>query len=277
MKLQYLGTAAAEGFPGMFCSCETCEKARKVGGKNIRTRSQAVIDDRLLIDFPADTYHHILANGLELQKIQHCIITHSHSDHFYPADFEMCGAGFAHFKGSFKFNVYGGKAVYEKTKIAADEYALNNEERIAAHLIKPFETFNIMDYSITPLPADHDPATSPVIYAISDKASSVLYAHDTGMLKEDAWEWLRVSVLHFNFVSLDCTAGLLPGWRSGHLGLDTCLEFAEKLKCTGAADDSTVFCLNHFSHNCLADYEDMIPHAVKYGFDVAFDGKTAVF
>ncbi|HBJ10614.1 MAG TPA: carbon-phosphorus lyase, partial [Ruminococcaceae bacterium] len=38
MKFQYLGTAAAEGFPGMFCSCDTCEKARKAGGRNIRTR-----------------------------------------------------------------------------------------------------------------------------------------------------------------------------------------------------------------------------------------------
>lgn len=39
MKLQYLGTAAAEGFPGMFCNCTACERARKAGGKNIRTRS----------------------------------------------------------------------------------------------------------------------------------------------------------------------------------------------------------------------------------------------
>ena len=277
MKFQYLGTAAAEGFPGMFCSCDTCEKARKAGGRNIRTRSQAVIDDCLLIDFPADTYHHILANGLKLQKIQHCIITHSHSDHFYPADFEMCGVGFAHFKSSFKFNVYGGKDVYKKAKSAVDEYSLNNEERVVPHLIKPFETFTAGGYSITPLPADHDPATSPVIYAISDKTSSMLYAHDTGMLKAEAWEWLKESRLHFSFVSLDCTAGLLTGWKNGHLGLDTCCEFAEMLKAARVADSSTMFCLNHFSHNCLADYDDIIPYAAKYGFDVSFDGKTVVF
>ena len=76
MKLQYLGTAAAEGFPGMFCGCAACERAQKAGGKNIRTRSQAVIDDSLLVDFPADTYHHVLTHGLALEKIQHCIVTH---------------------------------------------------------------------------------------------------------------------------------------------------------------------------------------------------------
>ena len=29
MKIKYYGTAAAEGIPGLFCSCEICENARK--------------------------------------------------------------------------------------------------------------------------------------------------------------------------------------------------------------------------------------------------------
>jgi len=40
MKFQYLGTAAAEGWPALFCNCDNCEKARKAGGKNIRIRTQ---------------------------------------------------------------------------------------------------------------------------------------------------------------------------------------------------------------------------------------------
>ena len=31
-----------------------CRKARESGGKNIRTRSQALIDEELLLDFPAE-------------------------------------------------------------------------------------------------------------------------------------------------------------------------------------------------------------------------------
>jgi len=64
MRIKYFGTAAAEGFPGLFCSCEACERARKAGGKNIRTRSQALIDRALLIDFTTDTYMHVLHGGL---------------------------------------------------------------------------------------------------------------------------------------------------------------------------------------------------------------------
>ena len=56
MKLKYLGTAAAEGIPVLFCDCDVCKKSMQLGGRNIRTRSQAIIDNTLLIDFPPDTY-----------------------------------------------------------------------------------------------------------------------------------------------------------------------------------------------------------------------------
>ena len=73
MKIKYLGTAAAEGIPAVFCECETCKKAIELGGKNIRTRSQAIIDDKLLIDFPADTYIHSLQYRIMLSDIKNCM------------------------------------------------------------------------------------------------------------------------------------------------------------------------------------------------------------
>lgn len=83
MEIQYLGTAAAEGLPALFCDCETCRKARVAGGKEVRTRTQAVVDRRVLIDFPPDTYAHALSYSLKLGQIQHLLITHSHMDHFF--------------------------------------------------------------------------------------------------------------------------------------------------------------------------------------------------
>lgn len=44
MEIQYLGTAAAEGWPALFCDCEICRKARKTGGKELRTRTQSTVD-----------------------------------------------------------------------------------------------------------------------------------------------------------------------------------------------------------------------------------------
>ena len=71
MKIKYLGTAAYEGIPSLFCECETCKKARAFKGKNIRTRSQALINDDLLIDFPPDTLVHANTYGIDFQRIHH--------------------------------------------------------------------------------------------------------------------------------------------------------------------------------------------------------------
>ena len=69
MKITFLGTAAAEGFPALFCNCEYCREARRLGGKNIRTRSQCLINENMLVDFPPDTYLHMLQNGIEGDKM----------------------------------------------------------------------------------------------------------------------------------------------------------------------------------------------------------------
>ena len=76
------------GFPGVFCNCEFCREARRLGGKNIRTRSQSLINDDLLIDFPADSYGHFLNNGIEPDKIKYLLITHSHRDHLCTDDLD---------------------------------------------------------------------------------------------------------------------------------------------------------------------------------------------
>ena len=70
MKVQYLGTAAAEGWPGMFCHCKNCEEARRRGGRDIRTRCQTLIDDVLFLDFPPDTYYHALQFGIDASAVK---------------------------------------------------------------------------------------------------------------------------------------------------------------------------------------------------------------
>lgn len=69
MKVQFLGTVAAEGGPALFCNCKYCKEAQKRGGKNIRTRSQILINEDVLVDLPADTYFHKLQYNLDLSKI----------------------------------------------------------------------------------------------------------------------------------------------------------------------------------------------------------------
>ena len=88
MKLKYLGTAAAEGVPAVFCNCEHCKYARKAGGKEVRTRSGAIVDNVIKIDFPADAYMQSLLHGLDFSNLNHVLITHTHSDHYCVKELE---------------------------------------------------------------------------------------------------------------------------------------------------------------------------------------------
>ena len=56
MELLFLGTAAAEVIPSMYCNCDTCKIARIKKGKNIRNRSAVLINDDLCIDFRPDIF-----------------------------------------------------------------------------------------------------------------------------------------------------------------------------------------------------------------------------
>ncbi len=277
MKIKYYGTAAAEGFPGMFCSCETCEKARKKGGKNLRTRSQTVINDELMIDFSADTYFHVLNYGLDLRKIKACIITHGHDDHVYPYDFAYRGFGYSHFPENEKkepMQIYATKASSNEYLHILEKIKNRDEESINFNEITTFTTYEILGYKVTPLKADHAKYLDPVIYIIEKDNKAILYAHDTGYFPDETWEYIEKSNIKFDFISLDCTSILRDTAVHNHMGIKTCTEVKERILKKNA-DENTVFCLHHFSHNGGLIYDDLVPVAKELGFSVSYD--TAEF
>src|SRR2546423_5164497 len=88
MELLLLGTAAAEAWPAPFCICDACQSARRLGGRDVRTRSGALIDDDLKIDFGPDTVMQLQRCAQNLLKVRTLIFTHQHSDHFVPSELE---------------------------------------------------------------------------------------------------------------------------------------------------------------------------------------------
>ena len=272
MKFKYFGTAAAECWPALFCSCDNCERAKKSGGRNIRTRSQAVINGDLLIDLPPDTYFHVINYGLDLTKIKNIIITHDHEDHFYIYDLHRAYPPFAYDKNKEKIkqiNIYGNKSV---NKYAAE--LENHKDILNFQEFSAFEKYNIGKYFITPLKADHDYSQDCFIYLIEDPKSKILYANDTGYFPDETWEFLFNNCADgkkLDFVSLDTTNGMLDG-RRGHMGIEVCGEVKARLIETGAADDKTIFCLHHFSHNGGKIYDELVPIAAESGFLVSYDG-----
>src|SRR3954447_11821737 len=81
MKLLLMGTAAAEGWPAPACDCDGCREARRRGGPNIRSRSGALLDDDVKIDFSPDTVSQVQRLGRTLTSVRTIVFTHEHSDH----------------------------------------------------------------------------------------------------------------------------------------------------------------------------------------------------
>ncbi|MDR2535006.1 MAG: hypothetical protein LBD29_03120 [Treponema sp.] len=273
MKLLYLGTAAAEGIPGVFCSCSICRTAREKKGKDIRTRSQALVDGKILFDFPPDTYAHYIASGFtdfDLPAIRRLFITHSHQDHFYLQDLHLRKPIFTHPPIEI-LHIYGNQRVEQKL------LNLQEKEQVIPycefHYAKPFEPIDAEGYRITPFPALHDQQEECLFYAVEHEGKSLLYAHDTGVFPDSVWDYIAKINQRFDLVSLDCTT-IMDKDGGNHMGISDDIDVRERLVSIGGADKKTIFVLNHFSHNGRLNHDELCRIAVKEGFTAAYDGMT---
>ena len=264
MKLKYLGTAAAEGFPALFCNCEYCNEARALGGKNVRTRSQSMINGDMFIDFPPDTYHHILQNNIRGDEIKYLLITHAHPDHFYIRDFYNRGGAYARNMTVPVLKVFCPSTVYKAFE--------NIPRNVEITELRAFETVEIGEYRVTPLPARHASGTDAFIYMIkSDK--TILYAHDTGYFYEEVFAYIEKNNIVFDMISLDCTNVDIPISDEGaHMGFANIERVLSRLCAIGAINDSTIKYVNHFSHNGRPIHHIMEERAAEYGCLVSYDG-----
>lgn len=279
MKIQFLGTAAAESWPALFCRCDHCERARVAGGKNIRTRSQTLINNDLLIDFPSDTNHHMLMNNLDLSAVKYLLVTHAHIDHFAPIDlFFRSKSYYAHNLTEEKLFLYANEAVLEIYDRIIAEYTVEPQDQGIFPAFLPLYTpTQLGAYTVTALKANHaEEEKNAYIYLITDGKSTLLYLHDTGRLYDEVYAYLKENKIKADLISFDCTYVLLDS-GGGHLGLDSCQAERDKLIENGIADEKTRFIVNHFSHNGRAIHDELVPVAKKLGFETAYDGMKIEF
>lgn len=274
MKLTYFGTGAYEGVPSLFCTCDTCRRARQAGGRNLRTRTQALINEDLLLDFPPDTVSHYLTYGFDCEQLAACLITHDHSDHLYPEDVEIAAPGYAA-TGHRPLPFFAGRAACEHMA----PFLARTQGGATATEIRAGEAFTVADgrYTVLPLAASHEAGTTPLLFAIREGNTAMLYAHDTGAFPEEDFSLLR-DFGHLDLVSFDCTGCALgPEYRRFHMSMQVAAEMRERLAALRIIDNRTICVLNHFSHNGRATYDDMLPLAEREGFLVSYDGMTLKF
>ncbi len=272
MKIKFLGTAAFEGIPALFCRCTTCETSRKMGGRNLRKRSSAFIDDRLLIDFTNDILHYCHAYDLDLSELEHLLITHSHSDHFNYHDLEAKLPAFRN-NGQPVLNIYANNTC---TDILRNDALFQNSDFSVSyklHTVEPFVSFHIEDYKVTPLPAKHHaaPGETCLMYLIEHEGKRIFYGLDSGVYDSAVLDYL--SHTYLDLLVMDCTMGhQAPNAESTHMCIEDNVAVSNHLRGLHALDKQSQLVSHHFSHNGKVVYDLDLDLFNKKGLSMAYDG-----
>ena len=274
MKLKFLGTAAAEAIPALWCECEVCRKAKIRGGKEIRRRCSYLLDDDTLIDFGPDAYWQSIEFGIDLPEIRRIVFTHAHEDHLNPVDlywrYSPC---FSHV--SKQLTVIGSRRIFGTMMAYSGAAGVSDfrELFLRPAQVRPGEKFKDDDLELLPLRANHDPHSDPLVYVFTRGGKSVLVANDTGWLPEESWKQLEGVTL--DAAVIECTCGIkFAQCRDGHMGAETSVAFRTRLVETGSLAPDAPVAVNHFSHNGGANHDDLVKYSAPHGIEVAWDGFT---
>lgn len=279
MKLQFLGTGAAEGAPALFCQCDVCNELRGRGEREYHTRAQFIIDERLGIDFPPDAYYHALRFGLDYSQLEYLLVTHSHMDHFYAHDFILRGYKYCSPVAG-KLTIYGNAEV-KKVFDECTKRELRDDVRagIDMRVIEPFAPVVLGEYTATALLAQHSKTETAYVYLIEKGNKTYLHLTDTGRLPIETLDYLQHYLTKkgktLDFVTFDCTFLFrTAGEISRHMGLEDNKAMQEEFVCRKIANGHTVYAITHYSHNNFPLRETLQKAEKKYGYLATFDGLT---
>lgn len=275
MKIKILGSGGGESFPASFCSCEHCEMARKAGGKSLRTLSQTLINDDLLIDFPSDTDAHCVKYGINLGKMQNVLITHAHLDHYSPTAVYFRGGGFAHNLKYEKFYFYGPENLEQIFDSVLTPYGQSPAIRKNVEFVtmQNQKTVMVGTYQVTALTALHAPQLNSLNYIIEQDGKSLLYLLDSGYPTEETLKYLQGRNKAFDCVVMDATMGVAPAKAYVyHMGFMENKTLKEELLQRKIANENTRFIATHITHNKAETHDKIEEIFLGTGIDVAYDG-----
>lgn len=265
MRILITGSGAADGVPGFFADSNVSRYARKNGGKDVRTRSGALIDGVLKIDFGPDTFAQCQALGLDPCEWKYIVYTHSHDDHYSPKELQYA---FPPFVGEHYVTprVYGNQVI-----LSGIESAFAEGVKLDRILIQSFCSVEIGEYKVTPIRAYHKLDEDSLNLIIQRNGKSFLYAADTGVYQEQTWKFLEG--WKFDGAVIECTDGFNPRDYWGHLSCAELIDLVGRLRGMGCFGDKTVICTTHHSHTGLATHAELEACLNPHGIHIGFDGK----
>lgn len=281
MRLTFLGTAAANAFPEAFCKCGNCWAARAEGGKSLRKRSAALVNEDLLIDLGPDIMAASQMHGIDLTRVRYCLQTHPHADHLDLSHLLSRSPGFG-VVGAPRLHFYASQATLERANrtFASDlsgrgllDLETAEELNMTPHGIEPLRPFMVGPYEIVAFPANHAPGMGAVVYAISREGNSIFYGTDTASLFEETWQAFHAYGYRFDIVVLDHTYGPDEA-EQDHLNARQVADHVARMRAEGLLADGGRAFATHIAHEGNPPHSQLVDYAGLYGYEVAYDGLT---
>lgn len=279
MKLKFLGTAGCSGIPSMYCQCAVCENARKVKGKELRSRTGFVLDEKVAIDFSADSYMNMTRNDIRFGSVKHLLITHSHEDHFYPQDLvlRVTATRTSYPDIEKKLNIYGNSTVIKYFKDVSF-YKEKVLEAVNLVEIARNQVFYMDDYKVTTFYAPHMLTEDSMVFLIERNNQAYLHLVDTGFPQDELFDYLAKNNVKLDAVTADCTYGTMDVEFGGHMQILQNVRVRDRLINLGVLKENAPYYLTHFSeYNGKDTHEILCAEAQKYDMIVAYDGMAVEF
>jgi phosphoribosyl 1,2-cyclic phosphodiesterase len=279
MQLTFLGTSAANAFPEAFCHCDHCQAARAEGGKSLRKRSSALVNDDLLIDLGPDIMAASQMHTIDLTGVRYCLQTHPHADHLDPSHLLSRSPGYG-VVGAPRLRIYASRATLEKANetFTRDlsgmdllDPACEDELNLKAHTIDPLQPIKVGPYRVIGFPANHAHGYGALLYAVQDADGAIFYGTDTAVLWEETWQAFHRFNLRFDLVVLDHTYG--PGEpASDHLNARELARHVQRMRDEGLLTDRGRAFATHIAHEGNPPHAELTSFASWHGYEVAYDG-----
>lgn len=280
VRFVLLGTGSSDLYPSPWCGCDFCAFAKEEDDKrNWRNFSCALLYPDVLIDCPPDLPHSALKANVELYKVRHLLITHSHHDHFSTDPLLLRRSVLWAKKTPHKdvlplpdlqpLIVYGNAKVSEKCKAFLKEVSTKYDLQIEIQKLRPFEPVKLEERTkVHPVKAEHCRDEEALLFVLERDEFSIFYATDTGWLSEETFDYLRQFSL--DLVVADTTFGLAPATEE-HMNLEQVRKLKERMVNEGILKENGKFVATHFSphwtpkHNLLA--KALEEHNIIAGYD----------
>jgi phosphoribosyl 1,2-cyclic phosphodiesterase len=281
MNLTFLGTAAANAYTEGFCSCANCQQARKLGGRNLRKRSAALINYDLLIDLGPDVMTAAAMHNCPLTQVRYCLQTHAHADHLDTSHFLSRSPGYG-VVGAPRLHFYASAGTL---RVAArllerdcEPHSFFDPEigerlNLEIHQIEALQQFTMGHYRVTAFTANHDRFVESLLYAIESDGRGIFYGTDTNILPEETWRGFHQHKLCFDVVILDHTYGP-DKTGSDHLIAEKFIEHVARMRDEKLLEEGARILATHISHDANTVHAELTEFAARHGYEVAYDGMT---